>query len=171
MNAQSRRPAPRRSSLAGSNPIAPPVAEPPSASTPHPVPSIETSAPGEPSTRTEEDSEPQPAKEPQPDHAYTSSTPVLETPAPTATDPRASAGAATSSKYAPKVSFYQDRKDTDRVRGAILHTMVSEGPRSLSQFIHQAVMAEVERLEKKYNNGEPFPPVGARELPQGRPMS
>ena len=32
------------------------------------------------------------------------------------------------------------------------------------------VMAEVERLERKYNGGQPFPAVGARELPQGRPM-
>ena len=176
MNAQSRRPAPRRSSLAGSNPIAPPVAEPQSASTPHPVPSIETSAADEPSSRAEEEAveetEPQPAKaSTSSDRNSDSSSPTLETPAPTATDTQASASGGTSSKYAPKVSFYQDRKDTDRVRGAILHTMVSEGPRSLSQFIHQAVMAEVERLEKKYNNGEPFPPVGARELPQGRPMS
>ena len=31
-------------------------------------------------------------------------------------------------------------------------------------------LAEVERLEAKYNNGQPFPAVGARELPQGRPM-
>lgn len=73
-------------------------------------------------------------------------------------------------KYPPKVSFYQDREDTDRVRGAILHTMATEGARSLSQFINQAVMAEVERLERKYNGGQPFPAVGARELPQGRPM-
>ena len=73
-------------------------------------------------------------------------------------------------KYPPKVSFYQDREDTDRVRGAILHTMTTEGSRSLSQFINKAVMAEVERLERKYNGGKPFPPVGARELPQGRPM-
>lgn len=73
-------------------------------------------------------------------------------------------------KYPAKVSFYQDPADTDRVRGAILHTMTTEGPRSLSQFIHQAVMAEVERLEHKYNDGQPFPSVGARELPQGRPM-
>lgn len=73
-------------------------------------------------------------------------------------------------KYPAKVSFYQDPADTDRVRGAILHTMATEGPRSLSQFIHQAVMAEVERLERKYNGGQPFPSVGARELPQGRPM-
>lgn len=56
------------------------------------------------------------------------------------------------------------------MRGAILNTMTTEGARSLSQFIHHAVMVEVERLEAKYNNGEPFPRVGARELPQGRPM-
>lgn len=73
-------------------------------------------------------------------------------------------------KYRPKVSFYQDPADTDRVRGAILHTMATEGPRTLSQFIDRAVMAEVVRLEKKHNGGQPFPPVGARELPQGRPM-
>lgn len=75
-----------------------------------------------------------------------------------------------ATKYPPKVSFYQDPEDTARVRGAILHTMATEGSRSMSQFIHQAVMAEVERLETKYNGGRPFPPVGTRELPQGRPM-
>lgn len=73
-------------------------------------------------------------------------------------------------KYPPKVSFYQDPADTSRVCGAILHTMVSEGSRSLSQFIGHAVMLEVARLEEKYNDGRPFPPVAPRELPQGRPM-
>ena len=73
-------------------------------------------------------------------------------------------------KYPPKVSFYQSPEDTDRMRAALLHTLVTEGSRSLSQFIHNAVMAEVERLERKYNKGKPFPPVGARKLPQGRPM-
>lgn len=73
-------------------------------------------------------------------------------------------------KYPPKVSFYQDPADTDRMRAALLHTLVTEGSRSLSQFIHSAVMTEVERLERKYNNGKPFPPVGVRKLPQGRPM-
>jgi hypothetical protein len=48
--------------------------------------------------------------------------------------------------------------------------MTTEGSRTLSQFIHKTVMAEVERLERKYNDGQPFPAVGARELPQGRPM-
>lgn len=76
----------------------------------------------------------------------------------------------TKGPYRHKVSFYQDPADTARVRGAVLHTQVSEGTRSLSHFIHQAVMAEVQRLEAKYNDGQPFPPVAARELPQGRPL-
>ncbi|APF35845.1 hypothetical protein BO218_12490 [Microbacterium paludicola] len=86
-----------------------------------------------------------------------------------ATEPQAVAPAKRS-KYPPKVSFYQDRDKTDRIRGAILYTMASEGVRSLSQFLDAAAMKEVERLEAKYNGGKPFPPVGARELPQGRPM-
>ena len=74
------------------------------------------------------------------------------------------------SKYPPKVSFYQEQEDTDRIRGAIMHTIPYEGVRSLSQFLSGAAMKEVERLERQYNDGKPFPPVGARELPQGRPM-
>lgn len=85
------------------------------------------------------------------------------------TEPQAAAPTKRT-KYPPKVSFYQDRDKTDRIRGAILHTMTSEGVRSLSQFLDAAAMKEVERLEAKYNGGKPFPPVGARELPQGRPM-
>lgn len=74
------------------------------------------------------------------------------------------------SKYPPKVSFYQPKEDSDRIRGAIMHTIPFEGTRTLSQFIAGATMKEVERLEALYNDGKPFPPVGARELPQGRPM-
>ncbi len=73
-------------------------------------------------------------------------------------------------KYPPKVSFYQQPADTARLRAALLHTQADEGPRSLSQFINQAVMTEVQRLENKYNDGQPWRPVGSRELPQGRPM-
>ena len=72
--------------------------------------------------------------------------------------------------YRHKVSFYQERDDTARVRAAILHTNHLEGPRSLSEFVHHAVMTEVERLERKYNGGEPWPGIGAGELPRGRPM-
>lgn len=84
--------------------------------------------------------------------------------------PEAPAVKKPAAKYPPKVSFYQDPDNTARVRGAILHTQVSEGTRSLSAFIDQAVMEKVAALEAKYNGGKPFPAVGARELPQGRPM-
>lgn len=110
------------------------------------------------------------------------SAPELEQPAPTpAPTPELAPAAAAAApkratvkkaggKYPPKVSFYQDPADTDRIRGAILHTMSMEGYRNLSQFLNQAAMEKVAELEAKYNNGEPFPAVGPRDLPQGRPM-
>ena len=138
------RPTPRKSSLSGSSPITSLPAEPkavtPASSTQEPVSEVDQDAPTR-KTRAPEAQAQEAGRRPQPRR-----------------------------KYPPKVSFYQDREDTDRVRGAILHTMATEGTRSLSQFINQAVMAEVERLERKYNGGQPFPAVGARELPQGRPM-
>jgi hypothetical protein len=92
-------------------------------------------------------------------------------PAPTAARPaRATPAKKAGTKYPPKVTFYQDADDTARVRAAILHTMVDEGSRNLSQFVNAAVMAEVERLERKYNNGKPWPAVRSGEMPQGRPM-
>jgi len=113
---------------------------------------------------------PPPAAEPAPAPA----TPAPATaPAPAAApavDEAPAAAAKPRSKYPPKVSFYQEREDTDRIRGAIMHTIPYEGTRTLSQFLSGAAMKEVERLEAKYNDGKPFPRVGARELPQGRPM-
>ncbi|MFC7403173.1 hypothetical protein [Citricoccus sp. GCM10030269] len=121
------RPTARKSSLAGTNPIAPAHAGPPPA-----TPTVQTEGP-----------------------AVSAAT--------TADSGRRSAG----KKYPHKVSFYQDPQDTARVRGAILYTMTTEGNRNLWQFVNRAVMAEVERLEAKYNDGRPFPSVGAREIPQG----
>lgn len=72
--------------------------------------------------------------------------------------------------YPHKVSFYQDRDDTARMRGAVLATRDDEGYRSMSEFIDAAVLAEVERLESKYNNGEPFPLVEANRGHAGRPL-
>ncbi|VXB05159.1 ParB family protein [Plantibacter sp. T3] len=127
------RPAPRKSSLTGSNPIAPPVAA---------------------------------ATEP----AEVAAPPALVEKAQSKPASKPAAGPVEGKKYRPKVSFYQDPADTDRVRGAILHTQVQEGSRSLSKFIDDAVMEKVAALEAKYNGGQPFPAIGARELPQGRPM-
>lgn len=72
--------------------------------------------------------------------------------------------------YPHKVSFYQQREDTARMRGAVLATRAEEGHRSMTEFINSAVMAEVERLEAKYNNGEPFPPVEPSRRHAGRPL-
>lgn len=94
---------------------------------------------------------------------------VAEAPA-AARPARATPAKKAGSKYPPKVTFYQDAEDTARVRAAILHTMVTEGSRNLSQFVNAAVMAEVERLEARYNDGKPWPPVASGEMPQGRPM-
>lgn len=73
-------------------------------------------------------------------------------------------------KYPPKVTFYQPQEDSARMRGAFRHTDREEGDRSLSDFIHKAVMAEVERRERKYNSGQPFPDLEAGSIPRGRPM-
>lgn len=129
----SSRPSPRKSSLSGSSPVAPPPAETPEAK---PTPAAARAAAAKPAAA-----------------------PVTRQ----AEEPSTSG----KKKWRHKVSFYQDPADTDRVRGAILHTMVQEGNRNLSQFVNDAVMAKVEELEAKYNHGEPFPAVGARELPQG----
>lgn len=134
------RPQPRRSSLSGTSPIAPAAA----------TPAAEQAAPA---------SAPAVAVPPEP-----APTPVAA-PAESSTGEKKPRG-----KYPPKVSFYQERADTDRIRGAILHTIPYEGVRTLSQFLSAAAMKEVERLEQQYNGGKPFPPVSPGGLPQGRPL-
>lgn len=73
-------------------------------------------------------------------------------------------------KNPPKVSFYQDPDDTARLRAAFAHTHATEGYRSMSDMIDRAVMAEVARLENQHNGGQPWQPVSARNIPQGRPV-
>lgn len=72
--------------------------------------------------------------------------------------------------YPPKVSFYQSREDTARMRGAFMATRAEEGYRSMSEFISAAVLAEVRRLEAKYNDGEPFPAIEADRGHAGKPL-
>lgn len=123
------RPTPRKSSLAGSSPIAPPPAAAPA----QPAPSTPAAAPA-------------PAVEPA-----------------AAPRPRRSAGGN-------KVAFYMSAQDAARMRGALRNTQHLTYVRGLSDFIAQAVMSEVERLERKHNDGQPWEPVGPGEIPTGRPM-
>lgn len=77
----------------------------------------------------------------------------------------------TARKYRHKVTFYQDQKDTARVRGALRARMPDpDAPTTLSEFIHRAVMAEVQRLETEHNDGNPFPAVDAGIMARGRPV-
>lgn len=73
-------------------------------------------------------------------------------------------------KKRPKVSFYQDEDDTRRARAAWAYSQTGEGWRTWSEFLQRAVMAETERLEAKYNGGAEWEGIGAREVPQGRPV-
>lgn len=67
-----------------------------------------------------------------------------------------------------KATFYGKRDELDRVREAFTRNRLDEGYESLSDFILQSVLKETKRLEKKYNNGEPY--SGLAHLPAGRPM-
>jgi len=158
------RPEPRKSSLAGSNPISPPnslettvIPEP----IQPPAPAIPIAEETPVSTAAPAANKPRKASTPQAEsRTDEATTPATTTPAvPSA--PRA---------HPHKVTFYQEADVTARVRGTLLHTQIAEGTRSLSQFINEAVMKRVEELEQQYNGGEPFPSIGSRQLPAGRPL-
>ena len=71
----------------------------------------------------------------------------------------------------PKVGFYAPEDDVRRARGAFIATMSMPGhPRTFSDFIARALMAEVERLEQVHNNGQPFPDATTDQTPRGRPL-
>lgn len=70
-----------------------------------------------------------------------------------------------------KVGFFLPEEEADRARAALVNTFGTnqEGPRTFSELIRRALLAEVERLERQYNNGEEWPPVSAGQVPTGRP--
>lgn len=74
-------------------------------------------------------------------------------------------------KAAPKkTSFYQLEEDADRMRAAYLNTQLHTRYRSLSEFINAAIDEKVSALEQAYNGGQAWPPLAAREIPQGKPL-
>lgn len=79
--------------------------------------------------------------------------------------------AARPAKAAPKkTSFYQQEEDADRMRAAYLNTQLNTRYRSLSEFINAAIDEKVSALEQTYNGGQEWPPLAAREIPQGKPL-
>lgn len=57
----------------------------------------------------------------------------------------------------------------DRVRAAFTMTHAQERHRTFSDFVCAILEAETDRLEKRYNEGQPFD-GGDRSLPRGRPL-
>lgn len=96
--------------------------------------------------------------------------PQVEAHEPAQQRPTPSRQTATRSTKQQKVGFYQHPEDAARMRGAFSKTNGEEGDRSLSDFIQKAIMAEVERREKLYNNGQPFKAVQPGEGLIGRPQ-
>ncbi|MFK4299419.1 hypothetical protein ABH924_004602 [Arthrobacter sp. GAS37] len=70
----------------------------------------------------------------------------------------------------PKVSFYQSTRDGKRMRAAFVATQPLERRASLSAFICEAILREVQRLERQYNGGRQWPDVEAGQIPKGAPV-
>jgi len=69
-----------------------------------------------------------------------------------------------------KLGFYCRPEDANRARATYDWTRPYEQHRSLSDFIAHALMREVERLERKYHDGQPWPEVLPGQLPTGKPV-
>jgi hypothetical protein len=82
----------------------------------------------------------------------------------TGTSPAAAPVPDTASK---QVTFYMAADDLKRAKAAYTGTSGQEMDRSWSDFISRAVLMEVERRERLYNEGEKFQ-GGARKLAPGR---
>lgn len=77
-----------------------------------------------------------------------------------------------SSTTRPKMGYFADNEDeAGRIRAAWQHTLTTEnGRRSLAQFQHDAVLAFVEMLEHRYNDGDPWPYLPSGTIRTGRPV-
>ncbi|TQJ62184.1 hypothetical protein FBY31_4579 [Arthrobacter sp. SLBN-100] len=80
------------------------------------------------------------------------------------------AGGARQLQYRRKTSFYQEQGAADRMRAAFLNTQQATGFSSLSEFINAAVDEKVAGLEQEHNDGHTWSPLGAGEIPQGKPV-
>ena len=95
--------------------------------------------------------------------ALASPTPSQPPPAPVTRAP----SAATKTK----TGFYQDVDAAARARAAYTWTRAQEGHRTFSDLIARAVLTEVERLEAKYHDGQPWPGMQPGQIGTGKPLS
>jgi len=92
--------------------------------------------------------------------------PQEEPAAPTAA-PR---GANRAGKAQPKGAFYADEDVLERIRAAWFHTPTTAAEReaSFSDFLREAALDRMQRREKTYNEGKPFPFVPSGKIARGR---
>ncbi|MFB8372023.1 hypothetical protein ACFC25_21950 [Pseudarthrobacter sp. NPDC055928] len=90
-----------------------------------------------------------------------------EEPAPPAATPRA---ANRAGKAQPKGAFYADEDVLERIRAAWFHTPTTAAEReaSFSDFLREAALERMQRREKTYNAGNPFPFVPSGKIARGR---
>lgn len=68
-----------------------------------------------------------------------------------------------------RATFHLDEDIVGAARDAVIHLSGPPVRLTLSRLVEDALRAEVERLSRKYNQGEPFPVYGEK-LPGGRPL-
>lgn len=90
--------------------------------------------------------------------------PVADSPQPTSEPVRSPMPSATK-----QVTYYMPEGSRTRARAAYNATRGQEEDASWSEFVTRAVMNEVYRRERLYNEGEPFP-GGTRNLAPGRTL-
>lgn len=66
-------------------------------------------------------------------------------------------------------TIYMEPGNRDRAKAAFLQTNHLEGGLSWSEFVENAVLAEVQRRERQYNGGVPFAPDAQKLRPGRRP--
>lgn len=92
---------------------------------------------------------------------------VQEEPVASIVAPRA---ANKSGKAQPKGAFYADEDVLERIRAAWFHTPTTAAEReaSFSDFLREAALERMQRREKTYNGGNPFPFVPSGRIARGR---
>lgn len=73
-------------------------------------------------------------------------------------------------KAQPKGAFYADAEVLERIRAAWFHTPTTAAEReaSFSDFLREAALDRMQRREKTYNDGKPFPAVPSGKIARGR---
>lgn len=71
-------------------------------------------------------------------------------------------------KRIPAFTPYYTEDQAGQVRAAFKAAGLQEGDASVSDLIVRATMREVKRLQRKYNAGNPWPPVQPGELRRGQ---